>query len=193
MRDNLQLDYQVPDKRVRVIHNFTYEPQQNTDKRDPLFLAAGRVWDQAKNLRMLTELRSSLDWELRIADGMLPHSDLMAEMARASVFVHPALYEPFGLSVLEAARSGCCLLLANIPSLRELWDGAAVFADPRNPRDWTYQMNRLAGNSEERSRLSRLAQIRSQQYTEENAIQQYWELYHELMNATDIERKESAA
>ncbi len=31
----------------------------------------------------------------------------------------PARYEPFGLSVLEAALSGCALVLGDIPSLRE--------------------------------------------------------------------------
>src|SRR3546814_15067984 len=46
---------------------------------------------------------------------------------RAGIFVSPSLYEPFGLAVLEAAMSGCALLLSDIPTFRELWDGAAVF------------------------------------------------------------------
>ena len=38
-----------------------------------------------------------------------------------------ALYEPFGLAVLEAAQAGCALVLSDIPTFRELWDGAALF------------------------------------------------------------------
>jgi glycosyltransferase involved in cell wall biosynthesis len=52
-------------------------------------------------------------------------------MQSAAVFVAPARYEPFGLAVLEAALSGCALVLGDIPTFRELWDGgAARFVDP---------------------------------------------------------------
>ena len=34
-------------------------------------------------------------------------------MQRAEVFVSPAVYEPFGLTVLEAAAAGCALVLAD--------------------------------------------------------------------------------
>jgi glycosyltransferase involved in cell wall biosynthesis len=50
------------------------------------------------------------------------------------VFAAPARYEPFGLAILEAARAGCSRVLGDIPSLRELWDGAARFVDPGDPR-----------------------------------------------------------
>ena len=35
------------------------------------------------------------------------------------------MYEPFGLSILEAAASGCALVLGDIPTLRENWSEAA--------------------------------------------------------------------
>ena len=43
------------------------------------------------------------------------------------MFVSSARYEPFGLAVLEAAAAGCALVLSDIPTFRELWDGAATF------------------------------------------------------------------
>ena len=39
----------------------------------------------------------------------------------------PARYEPFGLGILEAATQGCALVLGDLPSLVELWKGAARF------------------------------------------------------------------
>ena len=36
----------------------------------------------------------------------------------------------FGFSVLEAALSGCALVLGDIPSLREIWGDAALFVPP---------------------------------------------------------------
>ena len=67
--------------------------------------------------------------ERRIAKppvGTLTRPDLLALMRRAGVFVVPALYEPFGLAALEAASGACPLVLADIPSLRELWMGGRI-------------------------------------------------------------------
>jgi len=57
-------------------------------------------------------------------------------MAGARVFASAARYEPFGLAVLEAAQAGCALVLSDIPSFRELWDGAAVFVAPGDEEGW---------------------------------------------------------
>lgn len=65
--------------------------------------------------------------------GVLSEAELARHYARAGIFAAPALYEPFGLSILEAAQAGCALVLGDIRSLRENWDGAALFADPRDP------------------------------------------------------------
>jgi glycosyltransferase involved in cell wall biosynthesis len=58
---------------------------------------------------------------------------MAAAYAGASVFASMALYEPFGLAVLEAAQAGTRLVLRDTPGFRELWDGAATFvADPED-------------------------------------------------------------
>ncbi len=154
----LQEEYGVLAERMRVIHNFTRNPPFHGAK-EPFILAAGRIWDPAKNLELLNRIASQIDWEIQLAGdageqsaanqngihrlGFLSHAEMMTQMNRASIFAHPALYEPFGLSVLEAAKARCCLVLADIPSLRELWDGAALFIDPRDADRWTFELNRL--------------------------------------------------
>src|SRR5205823_4597051 len=148
-------------------------------KKEPFVLAAGRIWDVAKNLELLDRIAPELDWQVRMAGeaggpessmrkgrfacflGSLPHAALMQQMSLAGVFAHPALYEPFGLSVLEAARARCCLLLSDIPSLRELWDGAAAFVDPREPAAWVRELNRLARYPSERESLGQLSYSQS--------------------------------
>ena len=52
----------------------------------------------------------------------------------AAIYALPARYEPFRLEVLEAAAPGCALVLGDIASLRELWDGAALFVAPDDDR-----------------------------------------------------------
>jgi glycosyltransferase involved in cell wall biosynthesis len=48
-------------------------------------------------------------------------------MERGGHLRGPSLYEPFGLAPLEAALRGCALVLSDIGSFRELWDGCAAF------------------------------------------------------------------
>jgi glycosyltransferase involved in cell wall biosynthesis len=103
-------------------------------------------------------------------------------MDRSSLFLHPALYEPFGLVVLEAAQRGCCLVLADIPSLRELWQGAAVFVDPRDESSWISALNRLIENSSERNRFAALARARSAHFGELSTRARYIDVYRVLLN-----------
>ncbi|PUE89089.1 hypothetical protein C7T87_25825, partial [Xanthomonas hortorum pv. hederae] len=64
--------------------------------------------------------------------GALSPTDLQQRLRLASIFCAPSLYEPFGLGVLEAAQAGCALVLADIPTFRELWEGAALFVSPQD-------------------------------------------------------------
>jgi glycosyltransferase involved in cell wall biosynthesis len=111
----------------------------------PHAFTAGRLWDTAKNAAALDRLAGRLSVPLRAAGsldgpngargetrhlhclGRLDDAGIAAELAGRPVFVSLARYEPFGLAVLEAAASGCALVLSDIPSFRELWDGAAAF------------------------------------------------------------------
>ncbi|MFL5612036.1 MAG: glycosyltransferase family 4 protein [Gemmatimonadaceae bacterium] len=118
--------------------------------KEPFIFAAGRVWDEAKNLVALDDVAATLDWQVYVAGadlgpdgrrrplanacglGVLDPPTLAWWLGRASIYAFPALYEPFGLSVLEAALSGCALVLGDIPSLREIWGDAATFVPPND-------------------------------------------------------------
>jgi glycosyltransferase involved in cell wall biosynthesis len=101
--------------------------------------------------------------------------------SKAGIFAHPAKYEPFGLAVLEAAQHGCALALADIPPLRELWDGCAVFASPEDPEQWIECLNRLARDSAFREHASSECLERSKRYNGSTAAAQYVEVYRGLM------------
>ncbi|MGE3784704.1 MAG: glycosyltransferase family 4 protein, partial [Alphaproteobacteria bacterium] len=117
-------------------------------------MAAGRLWDEAKNLALLDEVAAGIDWPLDIAGeashpeggqarlraartlGVLTPAEMAERLGAAAIFAAPARYEPFGLGILEAAASGCALVLGDIPSLRETWDGAALFVPPNEAGAW---------------------------------------------------------
>jgi glycosyltransferase involved in cell wall biosynthesis len=175
-------EYGLAPEGIRVIHNFSADGTPLTVDKEPFFLAAGRVWDKAKNMAMLDSLSPRLRWDLRICgpdskEGILPYSELLKRMSQASIFVHPSLYEPFGLSVLEAARRNCCLVLSDIPTLRELWQDAAVFVHPKNPDSWVTELNRLTDDPGKRQELAHRAQVHAARYNAKVAIEQYEQAY----------------
>jgi glycogen(starch) synthase len=211
MAGALERHYGVPPENVHVIHNFSRAPRSSRSVKQPYILAAGRLWDQAKNLTLVNCIAPKLDWEIRVAGsthgpqhsaarangvhllGELSHAELIRQMDRASIFAHPALYEPFGLSVLEAGRSGCCLVLAGIASLRELWDGAAIFVDPRDPDAWVSELNTLAHDPLKRQEFGRLAHSRAREYRTVSSLNKYRRLYRSLIESLPAGSKEAAA
>ncbi len=140
---------------LRVVHNGRDAPKLPPTGRMPSVLTVGRLWDDAKDIALLDQVAGRLDVPVRAAGsvrgphgaaiapqhieclGSLDEAALADALARATVFASPARYEPFGLAVLEAAQCGLALVLSDIPTFRELWDGAAYFAPAGNPDAWT--------------------------------------------------------
>jgi glycosyltransferase involved in cell wall biosynthesis len=175
-----------------VIWNGTLPASLPTSKR-AFLLAAGRLWDRAKNLSAIAELARGLEWPVLMAGpasgdvpagpiwlGSLDHDALQARMKQAAIFVSLALYEPFGLAVLEAASAGCALVLSDIPTFRELWDEAAVFVDPADEQELNRTVRRLCGDYDWRVRLQLAAQERSRRYSLAQMAGAYHNLYAAL-------------
>ncbi len=179
----------------RVISNGVEMADFAGRPKEPFFLAAGRLWDGAKNLESLcaAAAASEQSWPLYVAGdasparppgvtylGRLPQPELWAHMARARVFVHPARYEPFGLAPLEAAASGCALLLGDIDSLHEVWGDAALYAEPGDVAALAAAMRRLQRDPALCERLSVLARRRAADYSSERMVLSYLGVYGEL-------------
>jgi glycosyltransferase involved in cell wall biosynthesis len=94
--------------------------------------------------------------------GSLPECEVLQWFSRATVFAEPARYEPFGLAALEAALSGCALVLGDIPSLREVWGNAATFVSPEDPDALAAAVNALLDDP---ARASQAARARAARYT----------------------------
>lgn len=160
-----------------------------------LVFSAGRIWDEAKNIEALCAIAPSLSWPVAVAGetrgqhgrctatgyvnylGPLARHDVQSWYARAGIYALPARYEPFGLSVLEAAGAGCALVLGDIRSLRENWTGAALFVPPDNRRALAAAIESLIADDEMRGELARRAADRARAFTVERMVAGYLSLY----------------
>ncbi len=173
----------------------------------PFVLAAGRLWDEAKNLQALEHIGSSLPWPVYVAGeaveprspalggkrvlncrplGPLDRPTLARCLGRASIYAAPARYEPFGLSILEAAASGCALVLGAIPSLFENWAGAALFVDPEDPEALRRVIEELITSRTLREHWGMLAQTRARDLTARSMAAHYKHVYDEVTSASPV-------
>jgi glycosyltransferase involved in cell wall biosynthesis len=170
--------------------------------RRPLVFSAGRVWDEAKNIDTLCAAAAEISWPVYVAGdhrhprghcaasgyvhylGRLDAAQVRQWFARASIYALPARYEPFGLSVLEAARSGCALVLGDIRSLRENWNGAALFVPPDNRRAIAAAIQSLIDDEPLRNDLASRAIRRAQQFTVAAMTAGYLDAYDHAVGST---------
>ncbi len=208
LRDQVEALY-APPTQGEVIWN-GLAPAGRAAPKQPVILSAGRVWDEAKNVAALATIASGLPWPVRIAGplaaaeggaegrglpgaaiclGALSRREVLAEMQRAAIFVAPAVYEPFGLTVLEAASAGCALVLTDIPTFRELWDGAALFVDPHDDAMLAATLARVAGDEPLRRTLQRRAAFRAQRYSLDAMCEAYCGLYAQMTGFPRVARR----
>ncbi len=162
---------------------------------------AGRLWDEGKNLDTIDAAAERIAVPVRAAGplqgpngacvmfehlhclGNLDEAELARWLSGKPVFVSAALYEPFGLAVLEAAAAGCALILSDIPTFRELWSEVAIFVSPRDEDGFTRAIGNLVGDDFERAVMGRAAQERAQIYTPDAMAAQMAAVYRSLLPA----------
>jgi len=90
----------------------------------PFSAYAERICAQLESLR-----------HVRVANlGTLSHSQVLGHLEGAHALVHPAIFEPLGLVLLEAMASGCVLLTSDADGPTDLvrapWGECLDFSDP---------------------------------------------------------------
>ena len=161
-------------------------------------LTAGRLWDESKGMAVLDAATAALPAPVFAAGplaapggeavafahlrttGVLPAEALQARLRGAAAFVSPSLYEPFGLAVLEAAQAARPLVLSDIPTFRELWDGAAVFVPPRDTTALRDALRALLADADRRRTLGTAAATRARRYTVEAMAAGMVDVHHAI-------------
>lgn len=188
-------------ERPQVVHNGRSTPLAAEElPKEPLVLSAGRLWDQGKNAGTLDLAAASFRWpavalgalegpagerfrpKTLHAFGAVSDAEVQRWLRRSSIFVSLARYEPFGLAVLEAAAADNALVLADIPTFRELWEDAAVFVNPSSPTEASAAVNRVIRNRQLRSELAAKAAARAGTYPAIAAVAATLALYRDLLS-----------
>ena len=181
-----------------VVHSARRPMPHTSARKDARIFAAGRLWDDAKNLSALGRVACQVPWPIHIAGATqapsgarasIPDVELLGALTpramatwlrRSAIFALPAKYEPSALTVLDAARAGCALVLGDIPSLRELWDDAALFVPPDDDAALADALSRLATDTALRTTMARAARTRANSFSYERCVREYLLAYRVL-------------
>ncbi len=175
-------------------------------------LTVGRLWDGVKNAALLDKAAARLPIPFLAAGaskgphgetirldhlrelGHLSGEQIAAHLAKRPIFVSAASFEPFGLAVLEAAQAGCALVLADIPTFRELWDGAASFVPLDGALDgrWCEAIEALVLDTPRRAALGEAARLRAARYTPDATADRMLTLYRDVIASHPPARKAAA-
>lgn len=187
---------------TRVVSNGRDKTLFAPAEKKPYIFSAGRLWDEAKNLAALDAVASQLSWPVHVAGdaqhpvggatpslqvralGKLPQNELRHWMAEAVIYALPARYEPFGLSALEAALSGCALVLGDIASLREVWQDAALFVPPDDHEALASTLQNLIDDEPQRTAMSERARVHALQFSVAHMAENYLQIYTQLQDCS---------
>ncbi|MFA7534548.1 MAG: glycosyltransferase family 4 protein [Desulfuromonadales bacterium] len=186
--------------RATVIRNGRDPGQYRPARKENHIFTAGRFWDEGKNLSALSHIAADLPWPVYAAGewrcpngggvrpaqveflGCLSPDEMRGRLGRAAIYALPARYEPFGLSILEAALSGCVLVLGDLPTLHELWDGAALFVPPDDHNRLRTTLRALIAHPAWRQSLADAARERALHYSAATMAAAYVSVYHDLLH-----------
>lgn len=185
-------------------------PARPPSERGRQVFSAGRLWDAGKNVVTLDSAAGRIDAPVMAAgplagpDGaqaVLDHARSLGRldadavaggMGASPVFVSAALYEPFGLTALEAAQAGCALVLSDISTFRELWDGAAMFFPARDSRTLAKTVSALLADPSRMDDLGARAARRAERYGVHAMAQATIALWRQALGARAAAREDAA-
>jgi glycosyltransferase involved in cell wall biosynthesis len=191
-------------RRPLVVHNGRRLLKLSTTAPGDFAFTAGRLWDQSKNMRLLDQVAARLPVPFHAAGpvrgpngetvtlkhvrrlGTLGECAIAECLAARPIFVSAARYEPFGLAVLEAAAAGCPLVLSDIRTFRELWEGCAIFVDPDDEEAFREAITMIAAEPSLRTALGKAARTRAQRYTPAAMAAGMATIYRELKSSRRI-------
>lgn len=146
---NLLAKYQI--KRPFVIYTGSVYPHKNIESLlQAIKLINGTNNSQKANQKIMLVISCarSVFWErlsgqiekqklgglVKMA-GFIKDEELAFLYGQASCFVFPTLSEGFGLPGLEAMAAGLPVVCSNIPVLKEVYNGAALYFNPKDPKE----------------------------------------------------------
>lgn len=106
--------------------NFKWLKEVAQKNPDCTFAIAGKI----EGLSTANDMDKKLDNVIYL--GFVSDEEMKTLMANCKAFIHPALYEGFGITPMEAMSVGAELIISNAACLPEIYGKSSQYIDPHN-------------------------------------------------------------
>ena len=164
-----------------LMQAFNKFAQKNTEIK---LILVGKYPSKFKS-RPISDFRS----DRLIISGFVPDEELGILLKNALAFIHPSVYEGFGMPIVEAMANGIPVACSNVASLPEVAGSAALFFDPFDTDSITQAMHRLADDPQLRKDLIRKGYEQAKKYSDRDAmVDEYIRVMEEVMRENDLRK-----
>jgi glycosyltransferase involved in cell wall biosynthesis len=112
--------------------------------------------------------------------GYVEDKDIPALYSGADFFVFPSLYEGFGLPILEAMRCGVPVIASHVASLPEVAGDAALYVDPKDPKDIAEKLLTLADDFSLQESLRQKGFLQAAKFSWERTARKTLDVYEAM-------------
>ena len=116
--------------------------------------------------------------------GYLGQRELASLYRSAWLFAFPALFEGFGLPLLEAQASGAACLASDLPIFRDVGGECVEYVDPESVEDIAFKLERLLLDRERLEHLQASGRKRAREFTWERTARETLRVYEELLGTS---------
>jgi glycogen synthase len=196
--------YCVPRATAVIYNGRNPEAFDPGEHKQDVVLSVGRIWDEAKFVSLLLENGQAshvriVGWEQEPGRekrtwhacpnnvqllGPKSQAELRELFASAGTYAATSRYEPFGLSPLEAALSGCALVMNDIPVFHELWGDSALFFRRNDPESLAALIEELKHSPGLREQYgARAFRTACQKFNSARMVAEYESAYHQVASS----------
>lgn len=195
-RAAMQAKYGIPEKYIFFVS--TIEPRKNIEglldafyhlrkyyniEDTGLVLAGKPGWLYEEIYRKVEQLELGRS---TFFVGRVPDEDLHQLFVGARCHVHPAFYEGFGLSPLEAMACGTPTIVSNTSSMPEVVGDAGLIVDPANREEIAVAMHRLLTEEALHQELSQKGLQRASVFSWSRAASETLDVYRMVCDSTAV-------
>ena len=113
--------------------------------------------------------------------GYVTDDQLRALYQNATCYMHPSLFEGFGLTVLEAMAAGCPVITSNVFSLPEVAGDAAILVDPTSTTQIAEAIESVCTSETVADDLSKRGRARAEGFTWDKCAMEVGKVYRHVL------------
>jgi glycosyltransferase involved in cell wall biosynthesis len=157
----------APQKGIDILLKAWSEVVRTRPDSKLVLLGGGEPEDVSLYKRMAEDLR--LDGSVTFA-GFVDDDDAVRLLNSSRLFVFPSRKEGFAQAVSQAMGCGLCCILSDIPPLKEIYGGAAVFFAAERPDDLAEKIRDMLDSEDERRQYGQRARRLAETFSWETTV-----------------------